>query len=51
MGGPPRSEASSLSSPDARALWEEPIEAIPQNQREKAEAILSLEGEEDVKFR
>jgi len=30
MGGQPKSEASSLSSPDVRALWEEPTEAIPQ---------------------
>ena len=48
MGGLPKSEASSLSSPDAKALWEEPTEAIPQNQRQEAEGILSLQGEEDV---
>jgi hypothetical protein len=42
MGGQPRSEASSLSSPGVRALWEQPTEAIPQNQREEAEGILSL---------
>src|SRR5437879_13507704 len=30
MGGQPKSEASSLSSPDIRALWEEPTEAISQ---------------------
>jgi hypothetical protein len=49
MGGQPKSEASSLSSPDVRALWEEPTEALPQNQREEAEGILSLQGEEDAK--
>jgi hypothetical protein len=37
-----------LSSPDVRALWEEPTEAIPQNQREEAVGTLSLQGEEDV---
>src|SRR5712691_9326816 len=30
MGGQLKSEASSLSSPDVRALWEEPTEAISQ---------------------
>src|SRR5438552_18411430 len=30
MGGQPKSEASSWSSPDVRALWEEPTEAISQ---------------------
>jgi hypothetical protein len=38
-----------LSSPEVRALWEEPTEAIPQNQPEEAEGILSLPGEEFVK--
>jgi hypothetical protein len=37
-------EVPSLSSPEVRALWEEPTEAIPQNQREEAEGILSLHG-------
>jgi hypothetical protein len=49
MGGQPKSEASSLASPDVRALWEEPTEAIPQNQRDQAVGILSLKGVEDVK--
>src|SRR5947207_5354724 len=48
MGGQPKSEASSLSFAEGRRLWEEPTEAIPQNQRE-ALGILSLQGEEDVK--
>jgi hypothetical protein len=38
-----------LSSPEVRALWEEPTEAIPQNQPEEAEGILSLPEEEFVK--
>jgi hypothetical protein len=29
MGGQRKSEASLLSSPDVRALWEEPTEASP----------------------
>ena len=37
-----------MSSPDARALREEPTEAIPQSHREEAEGILSLQGKEDV---
>jgi hypothetical protein len=49
MGGQPKSEASSLSSPDVRALWEEPTEAIPKNQRDQAVGIHSLKGLEDVK--
>jgi hypothetical protein len=44
MGGQPNSGASSLSSPEVRALREEPTEAIPQNQRERAEGILTLPG-------
>jgi hypothetical protein len=36
MGGQPKTEASSLSSPDVMALWEEPAEAIPQNQRDQS---------------
>src|SRR6266851_8589557 len=43
MGGQPKSEASSLSSAEVRRLWEEPTEAIPQNQREAA-GILFLLG-------
>jgi hypothetical protein len=39
MGGQPKSEASSLSSPDVRALWEEPTEAILQNQWDQAVGI------------
>jgi len=48
MGGQSKSEASSLSSPEVRALWEEPTEAIPQNQRDQAVGIRSLKGVEDV---
>ena len=48
MGGQSKSEASSLSSPELRALWEEPTEAIPQNQRDQAVGIHSLKGVEDV---
>jgi hypothetical protein len=48
MGGQPKSEASSLSSPDVRALWEEPTVAILQNQRDQAVAI-HYKGVEDVK--
>jgi hypothetical protein len=48
MGGQPKSEASLLFSPEVRALWEEPTEAIPQNQRQEADGILSLQGEEDI---
>src|SRR6267143_599792 len=43
MGGQPKSEASSWSSAEVRRLWEEPTEAIPQNQREAA-GILFLLG-------
>src|SRR5439155_6926637 len=43
MGGQPKSEASSWSSPEVRALWEEPTEAVPQNQWE-AVGILFLLG-------
>src|SRR6266705_2269175 len=43
MGRQPKSEASSLSSAEVRRLWEEPTEAIPQNQREAA-GILFLLG-------
>ena len=42
MGGQPKSEASSLSSAEVRRLWEEPTEAIPQNQREAAEILFLL---------
>jgi len=49
MGGQRKSEASSLSSPEVKRLWEEPTEAIPQNQRE-AVGILSLQGEADVNW-
>jgi len=44
LAGQPKSEASSLSSPGVRALRDEPTEAIPQNQREEAEGILSRQG-------
>jgi len=43
VGGQPKSEASSWSSAEVRRLWEEPTEAIPQNQREAA-GILFLLG-------
>src|SRR5437762_10415161 len=43
MGGQPKSEASWLSPAEVRRLWEEPTEAIPQNQREAA-GILFLLG-------
>ena len=49
MGGQRKSEASSLSSAEVKRLWEEPTEAIPQNQRE-AVGILSLQGEADVNW-
>jgi hypothetical protein len=42
MGGQPKSEASSLSSPDVSALWAEPTEAIPKNQRDQSVGIHSL---------
>src|SRR6266513_1618164 len=43
MGRQLKSEASSWSSAEVRRLWEEPTEAIPQNQRE-ARGILFLLG-------
>src|SRR5712691_8363090 len=42
MGGPPKSAASSWSSAELRRLWEEPTEAIPQNQREAAGILFLL---------
>src|SRR6266852_410963 len=39
MGGQPKSEASSLSSAEVSRLWEEPTEAIPQNQRLGARSV------------
>jgi hypothetical protein len=48
MGGQPKSEASSLSSPDVRALWAEPTEAIPKNQRDQAVGGCQLHEREDA---
>jgi hypothetical protein len=53
MGGQPKSKASSFSSLEVRALWEERTEAVPQNR--ETVGILSLKikgplkGGEDVK--